>query len=108
MNIIETNLKFGTLSKRSSTKRIILHHAAMNGSVEAVHNVHRAKDGLESDITFMFARMVKSIEDVLNTQSVRTLLVLTIIQSEFVQKETSRMKQCQMHRKIRLRSLSLT
>jgi N-acetyl-anhydromuramyl-L-alanine amidase AmpD len=43
MNIIETNLKFGTLSKRSSTKRIILHHAAMNGSVEAVHNVHRAK-----------------------------------------------------------------
>ena len=43
MNIIETNLKFGTLSKRSSTKRIILHHAAMNGSVEAVHNVHKAK-----------------------------------------------------------------
>ena len=43
MNIIETELKFGTLSKRSSTKRIILHHAAMNGSVEAVHNVHKAK-----------------------------------------------------------------
>ena len=43
MKIIETNLKFGTLSKRSSTKRIILHHAAMNGSVEAVHNVHKAK-----------------------------------------------------------------
>ena len=43
MNIIETNLEFGTLSKRSSTKRIILHHAAMNGSVEAVHNVHKAK-----------------------------------------------------------------
>lgn len=43
MQIIETNLKFGSLSKRASTKRIILHHAAMNGSVEAVHNVHKAK-----------------------------------------------------------------
>ena len=43
MQIIETNLKFGPLSKRASTKRVILHHAAMNGSVEAVHNVHKAK-----------------------------------------------------------------
>ena len=43
MQIIETNLKFGSLSKRASTKRVILHHAAMNGSVEAVHNVHKAK-----------------------------------------------------------------
>ena len=43
MQIIEANLKFGSLSKRASTKRVILHHAAMNGSVEAVHNVHKAK-----------------------------------------------------------------
>lgn len=41
MNIIETNLSFGTLSKRASTKRIILHHAAMNGTVEDIHRVHK-------------------------------------------------------------------
>ena len=41
MQIIETNLKFGSLSKRASTKRIILHHAAMRGSVEDIHRVHK-------------------------------------------------------------------
>ena len=41
MNIIETNLSFGSLSKRASTYRIILHHAAMNGSVEDIHRVHK-------------------------------------------------------------------
>lgn len=43
MNIIETNLSFGTMSKRASTYRIILHHAAMNGSVEDIHRVHKNK-----------------------------------------------------------------
>ena len=43
MNIIETNLSFGTMSKRASTYRIVLHHAAMNGSVEDIHRVHKNK-----------------------------------------------------------------
>lgn len=43
MQIIETNLKFGSLSKRASTKRIILHHAAMNGTVDDIHRVHKNK-----------------------------------------------------------------
>lgn len=41
MNIIESNLKFGTLTKRATTKRCVLHHAVMDGTVENVHNVHR-------------------------------------------------------------------
>ena len=41
MNIIETNLSFGTLSARKSTQRIILHHAAMNGTVQDIHRVHK-------------------------------------------------------------------
>lgn len=41
MQIIETNLKFGSLSKRASTSRTILHHAAMRGSVEDIHRVHK-------------------------------------------------------------------
>lgn len=41
MEIIKTNLKFGTLTKRSSTARIILHHAAGNGSVEDIHRIHK-------------------------------------------------------------------
>lgn len=42
MNIIETNLEFGTLSKRKSTQRIILHHAAgSNFTVEDVHRMHK-------------------------------------------------------------------
>ena len=40
MNIIETNLKFGALSKRNKTNFIALHHAAMDGSVEDIHRVH--------------------------------------------------------------------
>ena len=40
MEIIKTNLKFGTLTKRQSTARVILHHAAMNGSVKDIHRVH--------------------------------------------------------------------
>ena len=43
MNIIETYLSFGTMSKRASTYRIVLHHAAMNGSVEDIHRVHKNK-----------------------------------------------------------------
>lgn len=41
MNIIDKNLSFATLSKRQSTNRIIVHHAAMNGTVEDIHRVHR-------------------------------------------------------------------
>ena len=41
LNIIDAGLKFaGTLQKRSMTDLIILHHAAGQGSVEAVHNYH--------------------------------------------------------------------
>ena len=42
MNIIETNLSFGSLSKRKSTQRIILHHAAgSNFTVEDIHRMHK-------------------------------------------------------------------
>ena len=41
MNIIETNLKFGTLSTRKSTKRAILHHAeASKCTAEDIHRWH--------------------------------------------------------------------
>lgn len=42
MNIIETNLQFGSMSKRQTTKRIIVHHAAGNNfTVEAIHRMHK-------------------------------------------------------------------
>ena len=44
MVINSSNLKFTDLSKRKSTKQIILHHAAMNGSVQDIHRVHLNKD----------------------------------------------------------------
>ena len=41
MNIIETNLKFGALSMRKSTKRAILHHAeASKCTAEDIHHWH--------------------------------------------------------------------
>lgn len=43
MVINSSNLKFTDLSKRKSTKQIILHHAAMNGSVQDIHRVHLNK-----------------------------------------------------------------
>lgn len=46
MNIIDVGLKFaGTLSKRSKTDEIVLHHAAGNGSVENIHNWHITGNG---------------------------------------------------------------
>ena len=42
MNIIETNLSFGALSKRKSTKKIIAHHAdAVSCTVEDIHRWHK-------------------------------------------------------------------
>lgn len=44
MKIIETDLKWAhSLTQRVLTDTIIIHHAAGNGSVEAVHNAHLAK-----------------------------------------------------------------
>lgn len=41
MEIIDVGLKFkGTLTKRTKTNEIILHHAAGNGTVQAIHNYH--------------------------------------------------------------------
>lgn len=41
MKIIETNLKFGSMTKRSKTERIILHHAAASScSAEQIHSWH--------------------------------------------------------------------
>ena len=41
MNIIETNLSFGSLSNRSKTTRMILHHAAAKTcSAEDIHRWH--------------------------------------------------------------------
>ena len=43
MNIIEQNYKWnGSLSKRLSTKYIILHHRAGNGDVQSIHQTHLA------------------------------------------------------------------
>lgn len=42
INIIDAGLAFGPLTKRTITDRIILHHAAGNGSVESVHNYHKS------------------------------------------------------------------
>lgn len=44
MNIIETNLQFGSLEKRTKTERIILHHAeASVCSAEDIHRWHKQK-----------------------------------------------------------------
>lgn len=44
MNIIETGLKFGSLSYRKSTTRIILHHAAATTcSAEDIHRWHKQR-----------------------------------------------------------------
>ena len=41
MKINETNLSFGSMSRRSATKRIILHHAeASNCTVQDIHRWH--------------------------------------------------------------------
>lgn len=41
MNIIDINYKWnGKLTKRNSTKYIILHHRAGNGDAESIHNLH--------------------------------------------------------------------
>lgn len=46
MNIIDTNLDFGSLSKRKSTTRIILHHTATSSeTVEQIHDYHKNKKG---------------------------------------------------------------
>ena len=43
MNIIEQSYKWnGSLSKRLSTKYIILHHRAGNGDVQSIHQTHLA------------------------------------------------------------------
>lgn len=44
MNIVETNLKFGSLSKRSKTTRIILHNAdASKCSAQDIHRWHKER-----------------------------------------------------------------
>lgn len=44
MKIIETNLSFGSMSKRSKTNRIILHHAdAKKCSAEDIHRWHKER-----------------------------------------------------------------
>lgn len=40
MNIVETNLKFRSLTKRKSTDGLGLHHRAGNGDVESIHRQH--------------------------------------------------------------------
>lgn len=39
MNIIDTNLNFGSLSKRNSTNQIILHHSG--SEVASPEDIHR-------------------------------------------------------------------
>ena len=44
MNIIEKTYELnGTLTKRSKTDKIILHHAVYNGNVEGIDNMHKNK-----------------------------------------------------------------
>ena|GEM_PF-3502154 len=44
MNIVKTNLNITGQENRATTRRIILHHAAGNTSVTAIHNQHRRQD----------------------------------------------------------------
>lgn len=63
MNIIETNLKFGALSTRKSTKRAILHHAeASKCTAEDIHRWHKQNDGPVQAITSWSARMALSTD----------------------------------------------
>lgn len=44
MKVIETNLKWAySLTKRVVTDTLVVHHAAGNGTVEAIHNGHLSK-----------------------------------------------------------------
>lgn len=47
MNIIETNLKFGTMDKRKKTELIVLHHSGVSvlQSVETIHSYHKNHNG---------------------------------------------------------------
>lgn len=47
MEIIETNLDFNGLTKRSKTNRIIIHHSGVTvlQSVEVIHNYHKNTNG---------------------------------------------------------------
>lgn len=40
MRIVETNLKFGSLKTRGSTKRVIIHHSAGSGTAASFHQQH--------------------------------------------------------------------
>lgn len=47
MNIIDVNLKFGNLTKRKATNRIIFHHSGVTvlQSIETIHNYHKNSNG---------------------------------------------------------------
>ena len=45
MELIKHNLSFGTLTKRKSTSRCIIHHEAGHGTVEQIHNSHKNENG---------------------------------------------------------------
>lgn len=47
MEIIETNLEFGSMTERKSTNRIILHHSGVSvlQSVEVIHSYHKNTNG---------------------------------------------------------------
>lgn len=63
MNIIETNLEFGALSTRKSTKRAILHHAeASKCTAEDIHHGTNRMDGPVLVITSWSARMDPSTD----------------------------------------------
>lgn len=46
MNIIEHNLKFNSMNKRTKTNGIVIHYSASsNGTVETIHNYHKNSNG---------------------------------------------------------------
>lgn len=47
MQIIETNLNFGAMDKRTKTEQIILHHSGVTvlQTVETIHNYHKNTNG---------------------------------------------------------------
>ena len=63
MKIIETNLKFGSMDTRSSTQRIILHHAAATTcTAEQIHQWHLNNGWQEQVIIFLLEKMVMFID----------------------------------------------
>lgn len=89
MKIIEKNYKWnGSLSKRQSTKRLILHHAeSSNCTSYDIHQWHVKRGGPGLDMISLLEKMDRYIVFVQKIQLGLMPVVQTLIVSEFVLKE---------------------